>query len=270
MTQEEFDSRLKVIKAQEGQYGVKIDMYGLHDKDHLDSFWYGGEVGQIIFPDGYTVTISAIGDNECNGHFEGVGDFRFSDKANGGTAFPKLGAVLNDDMLNDDEEPNYIIWHSYNWFEANVITPDGKYVDMSGLANNVISGNYLECFEVIVDYCDLIKAAEKEITERELGKLPEYALEYNGIMGYSMSLADHVTSKLNSLSEKETELLEAGMKRMEGIESWNNETILFNRSACGEDNNDPLFVSSSGEIRFPKSATKKAGEVMSLIHRLIR
>ena len=49
----DFTTKLEKIEEEAKKHNVKVDIYGIIDKDHLDCTWYGGEVGTITFEDGY-------------------------------------------------------------------------------------------------------------------------------------------------------------------------------------------------------------------------
>lgn len=189
LTQEEYEAKLADIKKQEETLGVEISMTTPHDKDHLDSFWYGGEVGTIRFPEtGSVVVISANGDIDIFAHINGE-DLEFRDKNNGGTAFKELGNILDDCSLIDpppserlstcEDDGSYIIWDNNNWFEANVITADGTFIDMS-LTDNILEGDLLDCFLDAEEYKELVDKAEHAVAAREYAALTELARSWEG------------------------------------------------------------------------------------------
>lgn len=165
ITQTEFEKRLLDIKRQEEKYGVEINITDLIDKDHLDCTWYGGEVGTIKY-DGYTITIGACGDIRLCGMVDGE-EVNIKDK-NGGYVYDELGAKVDDDKLHSlltgyGEGNDYLVFENNNWFEVDLITPDGKWIDLS-YADNVLDDNLLDCFSDIGFYFEYVK------TQREYDK----------------------------------------------------------------------------------------------------
>lgn len=174
MTQREFDDKLKHIKEQEEKFGVKIEIAQLLDKDHLDCIWYGGEVGSIAYK-GYSIVISAAGEIRLYGKLNGE-EVSFVDKNNCG-----LYEDLAIDYDIDDEkfyaliygypdsfkgdENNYLEFENNNWFEVDLFSPEGEWIDL-GYADNVLDNNLLECFGGVESYFEWV---ELEIKERENG-----------------------------------------------------------------------------------------------------
>lgn len=161
MTQEEFEKRMKEIKNQEKKYDVEIEITQLIDKDHLDCIWYGGEVGRIRYK-GYSIVISAYGEiriyGTINGQYVDV-----VDKNNYGRIYEALAIEygIDDDslysLLKDcpnsfkGNENNYLEYGYNNWFEVDLISPDGEWIDLCG-ADNVLENNLLDCFEDVEEY----------------------------------------------------------------------------------------------------------------------
>lgn len=163
ITQTEFEKRLLDIKRQGEKYGVEINITDLIDKDHLDCTWYGGEVGTIKY-DGYTITIGAYGDIRLCGMVDGeIIDIK--DKHNGGSAYDVLGSKVDDDRLDAlltgyVDGNDYLVFENNNWFEVNVISPDGQWIDFCG-ADNVLDNNLLDCFNNIEDYFQYVEWAKE-------------------------------------------------------------------------------------------------------------
>lgn len=161
MTQQEFESRLKSIKQQEEKYNVVIDIVNIIDKDHLDCTWYGGDVGYITTNDGWQIVISARGDIKISGQIKGR-EIDVYDKRNGGSAYNDIGYFVNDDMLRNAEKNGDVYFSLNNWFEVDLISPSGMFVDLCG-ADNVLDDNLLDCFENIETYFDYIEWAKEKV-----------------------------------------------------------------------------------------------------------
>ena len=173
MTQQEFEKRIKKIKEQEQKYNVKIEIVNMIDKDHLDCIWYGGEVGRIIYKN-YSIVILAAGEIRLSGKINGE-EVRFVDKNNYGRLYEDLAIDYNIDdekfyALLDGyldsfkgDENNYLEFGNNNWFEFDLISPEGEWIDLCD-ADNVLENNLLDCFEGIEWYLEYV---EEEIKERK-------------------------------------------------------------------------------------------------------
>ena len=164
MTQTEFENKLAQIKEQEAKYNVTINISDIIDKDHLNCVWYGGEVGTIKTSDGYTITIGAYGDIYLYGVIDGE-EIYVKDKSNGGYVYNEIGYKVNDNqlhkLLTSYSEQNYLIYGDNNWFEVNVISPKGDFIDL-GCTDNVLYDDLLDCFlgiETYFEYINDIKSA---------------------------------------------------------------------------------------------------------------
>lgn len=164
MTQTEYEKKLKGIKLQEDELGVKINIVDIIDKDHLDCTWYGGELGVIEYK-GYKIVIGAYGDIRLDGYINGS-YVHIKDKNNNGNVYSELGHVLDDDglyrLLDSDEDKNRLEFEDNNWFEVDLISPDGDWIDLCG-SDNVLDGNLLDCFSSVKDYFDYV---DEDIEER--------------------------------------------------------------------------------------------------------
>lgn len=158
MTDIDFVNKLKEIFKQEEKYGVKIEIDGLIDKDHLNCLWYGGRVGSIEYK-GYKIVIGAYGDIRISGKIYGV-DIDFKDKSNSGAAWPDIGIEydIDDDKLYsliDGDENNFLSFENNNWFEVDLISPDGEWIDLCG-ADNVLDDDLLDCFADVSEYFEYV------------------------------------------------------------------------------------------------------------------
>lgn len=173
MTQKEFDQKMQEIMAQEEKFGVKIKISQLIDKDHLDCIWYGGEVGSIEYR-GYKIVIGAYGEIRICGKFKGE-EVEFADKNSTGEIYRSLGVdyEIDDDALfalnSGESDYTYLYYENNNWFEVNLISPDGKFIDLSTNRcsfDNVLEGDLLDCFSSVDDY---FKYVDEEIKDNEYG-----------------------------------------------------------------------------------------------------
>ena len=156
------DTILPKIKEEEKKYNVKIEILQNIDDKHQNHSWYGGDVGTITTEDGYKLVISASGDVIMDGIING-NDFYVKDKNNAGWLYNEIGSILDDDKLEDlissnyeDDKNNYIDISNNNWFEINLITPDGRFIDLAYM-DNVLDDDYLlDCFSNISIYLDML------------------------------------------------------------------------------------------------------------------
>ena len=159
MTKKEFKKKLRKIKDQEEKYGVKITITDLIDKDHLNCIWYGGEVGFIETPSGYTITIGAYGDIRLYGFIKSE-PIDIKDKSNSGSVYHEIGDKVNDKRLHkllwSDKENNYLEYENNNWFEVDLISPDGEWIDLC-YADNVLDDDLLDCFLDIETYLEYVE-----------------------------------------------------------------------------------------------------------------
>lgn len=147
LTQEQYEARIAKIMEQEKELGVKIELHPI-DKDHLDCIWYSGEVGRITREDGWAVVLEAHGEIRLYGTVNGE-EFYFVDKS-GGNAYKDL-PIADDDTLHKLEEAGAIVYENNNWFEFDVIGPDGSFYDCYGPFDNVVDDNILDFFEDLGD-----------------------------------------------------------------------------------------------------------------------
>ena len=162
MTQKEYELALSKIMSQEKTYDVKIHISDIIDKDHLDCTWYGGEVATILY-EGYTITIGAYGDIPLNGIINRE-EIYIKDKNNGGEVYHELGRKLNDEtlheLLNSEDENNQLCFENSNWFEVDLISPNGEWIDLCS-ADNVLDDNLLDCLMNISYYFEYVEMAKK-------------------------------------------------------------------------------------------------------------
>lgn len=163
----DFISELEQIRHQEKTFDIEINISDIIDKDHLDCIWYGGEVGTIKYKN-YTIVIGAYGDIRLSGKINGE-DIYVVDKNNGGEVYNSLGHLLDDDKLKqllspmseDFDKDNYLEFKDNNWFEVDLISPEGKWIDLSG-SDNVLDDNLLDCFTGIETYFEYVDNIIKE------------------------------------------------------------------------------------------------------------
>lgn len=164
MTKKKFEEKLRKIKAQEEKYGVTIEITDIIDRNHLNCVWYGGKVGRIQTPSGYTITIGAYGDIRLNGIIDGE-EINIKDKSNGGSVYGEIGHKVDDNRLKtlltaDESDENYLRYDNNNWFEVDLISPSGEWIDLF-YTDNVLDDDLLDCFMDIETYFEYIKDVMK-------------------------------------------------------------------------------------------------------------
>lgn len=166
----------KAIQKAEKTYGVEIEVF-VHDERHLNCLWYGGEVATIKYK-GYTVTIEARGDIRLYGQYQNK-DIEFVDKHDGGEAYWELGSLIDDKTLeillnaDPDTDNDYLVCENNNWFEFDLISPDGKFIDCS-CYDNILSDNLFDFiddipyFVDVVDFMDVVDMEVADVVDAEL------------------------------------------------------------------------------------------------------
>lgn len=150
-----FEEFFESLKEQEKKYGVSIQFSPdkLRDEKHLDCIWYGGEVGKITYRD-YQIVIGAYGEIRLYGRINGE-DIHFVGKNNVGEAYREFGNILDDEslykLLDSNDPDNQLTLGNNNWFEVDLISPDGKFIDLFGM-DNVLCNNILDCFSDVSEY----------------------------------------------------------------------------------------------------------------------
>lgn len=158
MWQCDFEAKIASIKKQEEKFGVKITITQLIDKDHLDCTWYGGEVCNIRRNDGWVITIGAYGDIRLAGKVRG-NDIYVVDKNNSGRVYDELGNIMDDDLLKELIDKGELIFENNNWFEVDLISPSGSWVDLCG-ADNVLDDDLLDNLVDIEAYFPYVEWAK--------------------------------------------------------------------------------------------------------------
>lgn len=170
MTGEQFVDKIAKIFSPENTKGAKIKIMDLIDQNHLNCLWYGKTVGYIEI-DNWIVSIEANGDVRIQGKFEGE-EFDIVDKNDGGRVYQELGNKIDDTalerLIGNPEPDNFIEFGNNNWFEFNVITPDGIFIDCFDYDNVLDSDNLLECFDNIDYYIDIINRVKQEMRDDQL------------------------------------------------------------------------------------------------------
>lgn len=164
-----FNNFYNSLKQQEKEYGVEIFIYPdtLIDHKHLDCLWYDGPIGYISYKD-YKILIEACGDIRLSGKING-NEVYYRGVNNCSDDFDLLGEEFNDEMLysllDSDDKNNSLTALLNNWFEFNVIDPNGKLIDLFW-SDNVLDNNVLECFSDVSTYFkfvdDIILENEKQ------------------------------------------------------------------------------------------------------------
>ena len=151
------------LKAQEEKLAVKICVPedNLIDGNHLDCFWYGGEIGHIEYK-GFRIVIGAYGDRRVEGMIDGE-YFYYKNKDNHNAYHDGDTDRIKDDshlhlLCESEEENNYLNFIESNWFEVNLIDPDGNWIDLYG-CDTVLDNNLMDCFSNVESYLDYVRWA---------------------------------------------------------------------------------------------------------------
>lgn len=132
--------------------GAELE-YALHDPNHLDCLWYGGEVAWLHFPNGWKLIVEANGEIRIDCEVDGK-EVCFVDKNNSGSAYEELGKDF------DDSDIDKFVYGNNNWFEVNAISPNGEFIDLFN-ADNVLGDNILDALEDLTRYYDWAVTEDK-------------------------------------------------------------------------------------------------------------
>ena len=169
MSERTLEQYFAEIEKQEKLHNVKIEINknDIIDKDHLNCLWYGGEIGRIVYPDGWALAIGVYGDVRVNGIVDGS-EVECKDKCNGGSAYWDIARATENgvdderlqklcdafyDTIAEADDPDNIEWEKIdhldfednNWVEVDAIAPNGEWVDLCD-CDNVLDDNILDPF----------------------------------------------------------------------------------------------------------------------------
>ena len=91
-------------------------------------------------------------------------DIEIKDTGNNGYAYSEIGYSYTDSDIERFEDEDKIEWDNNNWFEVNLIDPDGDWYDL-GFTDNVLCDNLLDNFTDIKTYFEYVEDAIKEYAE---------------------------------------------------------------------------------------------------------
>ena len=130
----------------------------LIDDQHLHCVFYGGDIGSIKLPNGWSIVISANGDIDLTAELEDGTEISYENKRNDGAKDSDfLEKIKNDQHLKELDDAGAIDWVNNNWLEVNYIDPKGRFVDLSITSDNILQNdNVLEAFyhDSIVELMD--------------------------------------------------------------------------------------------------------------------
>ena len=82
------------------------------------------------------------------------------DKSNSGSVYREIGDKVDDKRLHklfeSDKEYDYLEYSNNNWFEVDLISPDGEWIDLC-YADNVLDDDLLDCFLDIETYLEYVE-----------------------------------------------------------------------------------------------------------------
>ena len=64
------------------------------------------------------------------------------------------------ELLNSEDENNYLCFENNNWFEVDLISPNGEWIDLF-CADNILDDNLLDCLMDISYYFEYVEMAKK-------------------------------------------------------------------------------------------------------------
>lgn len=167
-------AELKLNAAIEG-VNLYLDEKSIIDAEHLDCFWYGGQVGSLVYK-GYTVSIEVHGDvrfklldDKCKETL-----LNYNNRNNTGAyEDAEVKALIPDDeTLHKLCDEVRAVWSNNNWVEYLIFDPDGQEVDTFGW-DNVLDDNVLEAFTDVRYYKEIIDDLLIEKEKESLSSLED-------------------------------------------------------------------------------------------------
>lgn len=119
-------------KAAELGVELHVDKDTFVDDDHLDTVWYGGELGWLKYA-GYEVHFEVTGDVFITGTYNGE-PFEYRNKNNDGAMSHNADDALRSNFFSDGQfheaiQNCDIEYENNNWVEAHVKKADGEWID---------------------------------------------------------------------------------------------------------------------------------------------
>ena len=119
-------------KAAELGVELHVDKDTFVDDDHLDTVWYGGELGWLKYA-GYEVHFEVTGEVFITGTYNGD-PFEYRNKNNDGAMSHNADDALRSNFFSDEQfheaiQNCDIEYENNNWVEAHVKKADGEWID---------------------------------------------------------------------------------------------------------------------------------------------
>ena len=119
-------------KAAELGVELHVDEDTFVDDDHLDTVWYGGELGWLKYA-GYEVHFEVTGEVFITGTYNGE-PFEYRNKNNDGAMSRNADDALRSNFFSDEQfheaiQNCDIEYENNNWVEAHVKKADGEWID---------------------------------------------------------------------------------------------------------------------------------------------
>lgn len=140
---------------------ILLDDDAIIDDDHLDSFWYGGEIGRIRFANGWTVVVVVNGKVRITAVINGE-EYEYTSEDNSGAYNDDIAKVITGDKMlyaleNEIGNDDYLSYGNNNWVEYNLLSPGGEFIDLGMEGDNIVD-NVLDAFTNVEDYIPIIRA----------------------------------------------------------------------------------------------------------------
>lgn len=149
---------------------LNLDPDDIIDAEHLDCFWYGGQIGTLEYK-GYTVSIEVHGEVRLTVLDEDMKteSLHYINKNNSGAYEDSevKELITDDETLHKLRDEGRAVWSNNNWVEYRIFEPSGEEIDTSGW-DNVLDDNVLEVFADVNYYKEIIDNLalenDKEVT----------------------------------------------------------------------------------------------------------
>ena len=149
---------------------VVLDEDTFIDDEHLNCFWYGGEIGSIKFNNGWTVNISVSGEVRLNGQTAEGEEIDYVNKNNDGAWGEDVASIIHGDShLAALEDESLVEFGNNNWVEFNFTDPDGNFCDCGISMDNLLDDNVLDAFLPVSSFLDAIEEYKGDKSNCEAG-----------------------------------------------------------------------------------------------------
>lgn len=181
------EKRLAILECQlsAAKVGVKLylTMNDIIDAEHLDCFWYGGQIGAFKYKD-YTVSIEVHGDvrltvldEECREELLVYGNRNNTGAYKAHDSDEVLAVIKDDETFHKLIDDGRIVFSNNNWVEYLIFDPNGKNITDFGW-DTVLDNNVLDAFDdptwVKTEIDEIIKIEANKDLQKSVASVQKY------------------------------------------------------------------------------------------------